>query len=542
MPSVFIIMSLCLQVNPDESAKTLDDRRETRLVAIQSRHALAGSYPADASKLDALADVRVGVDASLHGLPRPSGALNVGGNWRRKPGTCFLEERCRTEMGRYRTSLGLKLHRQRTEWKPRPGGHARAVSTVASEGLFAWGFENRNEWNHDRGDVHDYAERHCGQPNTDVDTAAHDDGLAAAKGRMGSHCAQRDPVTPRSESAANPGLGASFGRGNDRGLRKDRGLRRLLLKWYGANRRDLPWRRTRDPYAIWVSEIMLQQTRVAAVLGHYREFLERFPDIEALAEAAEDAVLAVWSGLGYYRRARMLHQCAREVVERYGGSLPQQAAALRTLPGIGRYTAAAIASIAFQEPVAVVDGNVERVLGRLAGCDLSQKQAWERAQELVAPSQPGDFNQAIMELGATICLPREPRCPACPVRRWCKAKGEITRAKPVSRQQRKQIWCSLERRDGQVRLAQRQKTASLMAGMWELPQWTKPPRASATKASWRTFRHSITDTDYTVHVLRDWARTGPGKIKGGRWIAIQEIAALPITGLTRKILKADGLI
>ncbi|HEX9110011.1 MAG TPA: A/G-specific adenine glycosylase, partial [Terriglobales bacterium] len=196
-------------------------------------------------------------------------------------------------------------------------------------------------------------------------------------------------------------------------------FRRALLRWYDKHRRDLPWRKTHDAYRIWLSEIMLQQTRVAAVLEHYRLFLERFPNLEALASAPEDAVLAAWSGLGYYRRARMLHQCAKELVTLQGGRFPQNAEALRTLPGIGRYTAAAIASIAFDEPIAVVDGNVERVVQRLTGCNLTQQQVWQQAQSILSASRPGDFNQSMMELGATVCLPRDPKCPACPVRKWC---------------------------------------------------------------------------------------------------------------------------
>src|SRR5271166_6598830 len=178
-----------------------------------------------------------------------------------------------------------------------------------------------------------------------------------------------------------------------------------LLCWYDEHRRDLPWRGTRDPYRIWLSEIMLQQTRVAAVIGHYRTFLERFPNVQALASASEDAVLAVWSGLGYYRRARMLHQAAQQIAEQHGGCFPRNSAALLALPGIGRYTAAAIASIAFAEPVAVVDGNVKRVLERFTGVDLTPPEIWQQAQALLANSRPGDFNQAMMELGATVCVP-----------------------------------------------------------------------------------------------------------------------------------------
>ncbi len=322
-------------------------------------------------------------------------------------------------------------------------------------------------------------------------------------------------------------------------------LRSALLRWYDQHRRDLPWRRTRDPYRIWLSEVMLQQTRVAAVLEHYRAFLRRFPNPRALADAPEDAVLAAWSGLGYYRRARMLHRCAKKIVAEHQGRFPQTAETLSELPGIGRYTAAAIASIAFAEPVAVVDGNVERVLGRLAGRELALREAWQRAQTLLSAHRPGDFNQAVMELGATVCLPREPRCSACPIRKWCayeaSTKGcggspttKISTSLPGG-QVKKEIWCALDQRDGHVRLVRRSKNASLMAGMWELPQWGAPPCQSLTP--WRTFRHSITVTDYTVHVLHNCVHAPKGK-----WVSIDTLRDLPITGLTRKILKAGAII
>ncbi|HUK87164.1 MAG TPA: A/G-specific adenine glycosylase, partial [Terriglobales bacterium] len=202
-------------------------------------------------------------------------------------------------------------------------------------------------------------------------------------------------------------------------------MRTALLTWYGRHRRALPWRATRDPYRIWLSEIMLQQTRVKAVLGHYRRFLERFPDVRALARARVSSVLAAWSGLGYYRRARSLHAAARVLVGEQGGEFPRTAEELRMLPGVGRYTAAAIASIAFGEPEAVVDGNVERVLSRLRGCHLPARQAWEMAEQLLDRERPGDFNQAMMELGATLCLPGEPLCTRCPVARWCRSRGAL---------------------------------------------------------------------------------------------------------------------
>ncbi len=189
-------------------------------------------------------------------------------------------------------------------------------------------------------------------------------------------------------------------------------LRRALLAWYDAHRRDLPWRESTDPYRVWVSEIMLQQTRVAAVLEHYARFMKRFPNVEALAAAREQSVLAQWSGLGYYHRARRMHQAAKVIVRERKGQFPSCFEDWLELPGIGRYTAAAIASIAFGEPVAVVDGNVERVLARLGGEALSNQAAWECAQALLAPKRPGDFNQAMMELGATICTPRNTALPA----------------------------------------------------------------------------------------------------------------------------------
>src|ERR1017187_639038 len=216
-------------------------------------------------------------------------------------------------------------------------------------------------------------------------------------------------------------------------------LRSELLAWYRHNRRDLPWRRNADPYAIWVSEIMLQQTRVAVVVERYQAFMARFPTLVSLAEASEQDVLALWSGLGYYRRARMLHRAAQFVAGNYEGNLPVSSVELRALPGIGVYTAAAIASIAHGEPVAVVDGNVERVLCRMAewesasraGAAALRRNIEKLAARLVDPARPGDFNQAMMELGATVCLPRNPKCLVCPVSADCTTQGEHkTMARP----------------------------------------------------------------------------------------------------------------
>ena len=192
-------------------------------------------------------------------------------------------------------------------------------------------------------------------------------------------------------------------------------FRERLLAWYDAHARDLPWRKDRDPYRVWVSEIMLQQTRVAAVIEHYHAFLKRFPTVQKLAAARQASILSVWSGLGYYRRARMLHAAAKVIVRERMGEFPRSADEWRSLPGVGRYTAAAIASIAFGDPTAVVDGNVERVLQRLMGRHLGGEEFWTSAEKLLDRNRPGDFNQAMMELGATVCTPRSPACLTCPV-------------------------------------------------------------------------------------------------------------------------------
>jgi A/G-specific adenine glycosylase len=314
--------------------------------------------------------------------------------------------------------------------------------------------------------------------------------------------------------------------------RSKENFRRNLLAWFDANKRDLPWRKDRDPYRVWVSEIMLQQTRVAAVIDHYRRFLRRFPSVEKLAAARESSVLAAWSGLGYYRRARMLHAAAKQV-KQHSARFPESAAELQHLPGIGRYTAAAIASIAFNEPVAVVDGNVERVLERISGKRVSGEVAWELAGELLGPERPGDFNQAMMELGATICLPKQPKCLICPITELCATRGELRRDGNGYRQRKKDIFVALHCRESEVYLVQRPREATLMPLMWELPEISEPAEVVSL-----TLRHSITVTDYKVHVIQ---ATNPARVDG-RWVAKTKVTQLPLTGLTRKILRASHII
>jgi A/G-specific adenine glycosylase len=325
-------------------------------------------------------------------------------------------------------------------------------------------------------------------------------------------------------------------------------FQRWLLAWYQKSRRPLPWRESRDPYRVWLSEIMLQQTRVAAVIGHYEEFLRRFPTVEKLAAAREASVLAAWSGLGYYRRARMLHASAKVVAREHGGKFPATPEVLRALPGIGRYTAAAIASIAFGEPVAVVDGNVQRVLQRVSGRRFAGEELWQTAEDLLDRKQPGDFNQAMMELGATVCTPRAPACFMCPVVKLCATRGELAAGVKAARQKKREIhyalsYRNLDRRNrdggggsgGEVLLVQRARDASLMAGMWELPEMANGQGASKPSLN---LRHSITVTDYTVRV---WRTDAPDCV-GGKWIPATRLGRVALTGLARKILRKAEML
>ncbi|HVP53721.1 MAG TPA: A/G-specific adenine glycosylase [Candidatus Eisenbacteria bacterium] len=310
-------------------------------------------------------------------------------------------------------------------------------------------------------------------------------------------------------------------------------LRRALLRWYGAHRRDLPWRRDANPYRVWVSEIMLQQTRVAAVLDHYARWMRRFPTLQALVAAREHSVLALWSGLGYYHRARRLHQAAKAIVRERNGEFPHTSEGWRELPGIGRYTAAAIASIAFGEAVAVVDGNVERVLERVFGRSQGREVAWQRAEALLDCERPGDFNQAMMELGATLCTPRAPQCLICPLNTWCRSRGADA-PKPQAPRKRKQLHYAFISKGNAVLLVQRPPDAKRMAGMWELPEISVAQPKVEILAS---FRHSITDTDYEVSIMPGSADLLQSLDGNARWFAAKQWQKLALTGLTRKVLR-----
>ena len=336
-------------------------------------------------------------------------------------------------------------------------------------------------------------------------------------------------------------------------------LQRDLLRWYARSKRDLPWRKTRDPYRIWISEAMLQQTRVETVLPYYRRFLARFPDVRALAAAEEEQVLAAWSGLGYYRRARSLRASARAVVERHGGSFPGEREALLELPGVGPYTAGAIASIAFGRREALVDGNVARVLSRLfalrgdPASAAGRGKLWSLARELVPARNPGDWNQALMELGALVCLPDEPACGRCPVADDCAALRE-GRAGSLPKRRRREPAIPIEtvvlaaRRGGRW-LLERRDGAGLMAGMWQMPTVevsagraprlfaARPPRGLLAKEVVCEIRHTITCHRIRATVKR--AEFAPAQARLPlAWVDAGALANSALTGMTRKCLSA----
>jgi len=335
------------------------------------------------------------------------------------------------------------------------------------------------------------------------------------------------------------------------------------MAWYRENARALPWRETCVPYRIWVAEIMLQQTRVAAVVETYNGFMRRFPTLVSLALASELEVLVAWSGLGYYNRARLLHKAAQFIVGERKGRLPATAAELRTLPGIGEYTAAAIASIAFGEGVAVVDGNVERVLCRLAGWDAGSRKGGgatlrrkieSLAGRLLDRARPGDFNQAIMELGATVCAPRNPQCPVCPLAADCKTRGEhktprrapmMSRAVGYALSVRTESAAGKQRGPGgrEVLLEQRSAQQTVMPGMWELPMLV---RSDVPQKDLRmSVRHAIMQVNYYVRVRTVFEDDIEGMtVAGGerRWVPLREAAGMALTGLARKVLTRAHLL
>ena len=345
-------------------------------------------------------------------------------------------------------------------------------------------------------------------------------------------------------------------------------MRHELLDWFDRHRRDLPWRRTGDPYGIWLSEVMLQQTQVERVIPFYQRFLARFPTVDDLAAADLPEVLALWSGLGYYRRARQLHRAARAIVER--GGFPSTLEGLLELPGIGPYTAAAVGSIAFGIPVPVLDGNVERVLSRLLALSESPKSTAGRrrllaaAGDLLDAARPGDCNQAMMELGATVCTPRRPSCLLCPLRPACRAaaRGEqelYPTPRPRRAAERHRLVMAVVESGGKVLLFRRPDHSELLAGTWELP-WVGGPvdghRETAETAPaeeelagryggrWRLgarlgrVGHGITYRDIEVEVHRGAVEWGGSVAEGPEagWFDAEERQRLPLSSLVEKVL------
>ncbi len=341
-------------------------------------------------------------------------------------------------------------------------------------------------------------------------------------------------------------------------------LRHALLDWFDKHQRALPWRQTKDPYAIWISEVMLQQTQVVTVIPYWRNFMERFPSVASLAAAELPDVFAMWRGLGYYSRARNLHRAAQQIVSEHGGELPKTAALLLTLPGFGRYTAGAVASIAHGEAAPLVDGNVARVFSRLfevegpPGDREREKRLWALAERHVAGERPGDWNQALMELGATVCRTDNPQCLLCPVRTHCIAlsKGRVSELPPPKvRPPRKslRLAVAIVRRDDLFLFARREE-GGLFGGLWELPAAelsadAEDPQdvlsfllgsSARVGRSLGEVRRTLTHRDLSLALYEVTLSRAPTAARAGvqewRWATVAESSALGMSTAMQKAL------
>ncbi len=330
-----------------------------------------------------------------------------------------------------------------------------------------------------------------------------------------------------------------------------------LLNWYRQNKRILPWRDSPDPYAVWVSEIMLQQTRVETVIPYFQRWMTRFPTVEALAAASEEEILALWEGLGYYSRARNLRRAAQQVVEEHGGALPSEMRALRALPGIGRYTAAAIASMAFGRDEPALDGNIRRVYSRLFALPApSEAELWSLAEEHLPKGDAGDFNQALMDLGAAICTPRAPACADCPLREFCLAyqQGEpenFPRPKAKKKVPHHFLAAAVLEEDGKTLLVKR-PSRGLLGGLWEFPNARiegNPAELleAALEASYGislrvleplgVVRHAYTHFRVTVYPFRCAPRAALPNREEFTWALISALDSYPMGKVSRQIAR-----
>jgi len=346
-------------------------------------------------------------------------------------------------------------------------------------------------------------------------------------------------------------------------LRTAKPLAVRVVDWQRSHgRHSLPWQNTRDPYRVWLSEVMLQQTQVATVEAYYERFLTRFPDVAALAAAPLDDVLALWSGLGYYSRARNLHRCARAVMSEHGGRFPSTSAALAALPGIGRSTAAAIAAFCFGERVAILDGNVKRVLTRVLGFegDLAsaarERELWALATGLLPDEGIEAYTQGLMDLGATLCSVRSPRCPDCPLARVCVAAIDSrqhdfpVKTRKLKRGRREHVWLWLQWQ-GRLWLTQR-APVGVWAGLWSFPEFDSTAAFERASACWPgnpeplpSFTHVLTHLDWTLHPVR-WtlpSRTGASRVADlvaawpdGRWFTLDQALSSGLPAPLRKLL------
>ena len=319
-------------------------------------------------------------------------------------------------------------------------------------------------------------------------------------------------------------------------------FRKALLRWYDTSCRDLPWRTSNDFYRVWLSEIMLQQTRVEAVIPFYLRFLARFPSVRLLAGASQNDVLAMWSGLGYYSRARNLHLAAKRII---ADGQPKTHDQVLSLPGVGSYTAAAISSIALGLPHAAMDGNVVRVISRVTNdpsestLPATRRRFAEVTAALLHRRRPGDFNQAMMELGATICVPRSPRCAECPVRIFCRARASGTENELPVRLKRKTVRelnldLVLLERNGRIFLVQRPESERRMAGFSELPEKRLFPRLRSEKQG--EFAHRIVNDRFRITI---WKARPPAGLPAGKWRKLEDLADIPLTTVTKKALSSN---